>query len=71
MRHGRGGMGSHKHGTSGYPGHNRDMIQTAREINRERDQDAKINELRRTGKLRRFGSVAELIQDQKKKRWRG
>ncbi len=64
-------MGSHKHGISGHPGHNRDMIQTAREINAELDQNRRIAEDRRVGKLRQFSSVSELIQDQKKKQWRG
>ena len=35
---GRGGMGSRKHGKSGTPGHNSDLIQTARMLNKESEE---------------------------------
>jgi hypothetical protein len=53
-----GGMGMRKHGRSGHSGHNADMIQTARMLNREAE------ELKRKKNSRRepVTSVKELFR---------
>lgn len=60
MHTGRGGIGSHKHGISGTPGHNRAMHQIARELNKQAEQ-------RRRQRQRQheplFDSVAALMHD--------
>ncbi|GIX46660.1 MAG: hypothetical protein KatS3mg131_0871 [Candidatus Tectimicrobiota bacterium] len=59
MHHGRKGIGSHKHGVSGTPGHNRDMVQLARELNREAQAWRRLRE-RQRGPV--FDSVRALMQ---------
>lgn len=62
-RPGSGSMGHSKHYKSGYPGHNRDMIQTARELNQESDKQKK---LQKTKKPKMFGSVKEVFEVNRK-----
>lgn len=53
---GRGGVGSRKHGKSGKPGHNRDMVQTSRELNEELAEQSRV-------KATRQGEMAKSVRD--------
>ena len=65
MHRGRGGIGAHKHGVSGKPGHNRDMMQMARELQRQAER---LQELKRVHKGPVFDSVQELMRASRRKR---
>jgi len=58
-------MSLSRHRKAGTPGHNSDLQQTARELNRQAEQLGGIKN-RRKGLL--FGSISELMRAEKKKR---
>lgn len=59
IQSGRGGIGSRKYGKGGHLGHNRDMMQLAREVNRQGDERA---EQRRRRDKPNARSVADLLR---------
>jgi hypothetical protein len=58
-------MGSHKHGTSGmkHNPHNRDMVQTNRELNKRKDEEVKVKK-RQKGRM--YESLRALMRDRRK-----
>jgi hypothetical protein len=63
MQTSRGSLGLSKHRKSGTPGHNSDMIQTSRELNREKEIQRKLRE-KQKGPF--FGSIRELLKQNKR-----
>jgi len=64
-RPGERNLGHSKHRKSGTPGHNRDMIQTARELNRQNEQ---LNKIRESRKEPMFETVTEAFTSNKRKK---
>ena len=60
---GRSGMGMSKHRKSGTPGHNLDMIQTARELNAETEKRKNIKKIK---KPKMYNSIKELFEKNRK-----